>query len=382
MRYRALGKTGLKVSEIGMGCEGLLEDNCGMAAKLLDEAQALGVNCIDLYSSNPALRSALGAALKGRRDAFLLQAHLCSAWKNGQYKRTRDLQETQEAFEDLLTRLGTDSVEIGMIHYSDALDDWREIEQGPILRYAKELKAAGKIGHIGLSSHNPEVALEAVKSGSIEVLMFSVNPLYDLLPGSEDCQDLWRDESYIAPLLNIDPEREALYETCERLGVGITVMKAFGGGDLLSDSLSPAGRALTSAQLIHYALTRPAVATVLAGAHSAQQLQDSTRYEDASEEEKDYAAALAGLPAASWRGRCMYCGHCAPCPAGIDIATVTKFLNLSIAQGDAPETVREHYALLSRTAADCVQCGACEARCPFKVPVRENMRFAQMLFGM
>ena len=247
MQYRALGKTGLMVSEIGMGCEGLLEENCGMTAKLLGEAEALGVNCIDLYSSNPALRSALGSALKERREKFVLQAHLCSAWKNGQYKRTRNLQETQEAFDDLLARLETDHVEIGMIHYADALDDWREIEQGAILRYARELKAAGKIGHIGLSSHNPEVALEAVRSGAIEVLMFSVNPLYDLLPGSEDCEDLWRDESYNAPLLNMDPGREALYETCERLGVGITVMKVFGGGDLLSDSLSPAGRALTSA---------------------------------------------------------------------------------------------------------------------------------------
>ena len=381
MRYRELGRTGLMVSEIGMGCEGFLEENCGMAQKLIDEAETLGVNCIDLYSSNPALRSALGEALRGRREKFILQAHLCSAWKNGQYRRTRDLHEAREAFEDLLARLGTDRVEIGMIHYSDAVDDWHAIESGPILRYALELKAAGKIGHIGLSSHNPEVALEAVRSGHIEVLMFSINPLYDLLPASEECEDLWRDESYASPLLNMDPAREALYETCERMGVGITVMKAFGGGDLLSDTFSPAGRALTSAQCIHYALTRPAVASVLAGAHSVEQLRDSARYEKASDGERDYAAALAGMPAVSWRGQCMYCGHCAPCPAGIDIASVTKFLNLARVQETTPETIREHYALLDHAADECIQCGACETRCPFGVSVRENMRFAQMLFG-
>ena len=120
---------------------------------------------------------------------------------------------------------------------------------------------------------------------------------------------------------------------------------------------------------------------MLAGAHSVSQLRDSVRYEDAAEEDKDYAAALMRLPAANWQGRCMYCGHCAPCPKGIDVAAVTKFLNLSIAQGDAPETVREHYALLKHTADECVQCGACETRCPFGVSIRDNMRFAQMLLG-
>lgn len=77
----------------------------------------------------------------------------------------------------------------------------------------------------------------------------------------------------------------------------------------------------------------------------------------------------------------MYCGHCAPCPKGIDVASVTKFLNLARAQGTVPETVREHYAVLPRKAGECVRCGACESRCPFKVPAMENMKRAAALFG-
>lgn len=77
----------------------------------------------------------------------------------------------------------------------------------------------------------------------------------------------------------------------------------------------------------------------------------------------------------------MYCGHCAPCPMGIDIATVTKFLNLVKAQGEMPETVREHYAVLEHTASECVGCHACENRCPFDVEVTENMRQAVNVFG-
>ena len=109
------------------------------------------------------------------------------------------------------------------------------------------LKRQGVIGCIGLSSHNPEVALAAVQSGLIEVLMFSVNPCYDLLPAGRGRRGLCgTDENYERPLVNMDPARQALYETCDSaLGVGITVMKAFGGGDLLDASLSPAGAALT-----------------------------------------------------------------------------------------------------------------------------------------
>ena len=77
----------------------------------------------------------------------------------------------------------------------------------------------------------------------------------------------------------------------------------------------------------------------------------------------------------------MYCSHCAPCPKKIDIATVTKFLNLTIAQNSVPETVREHYAALEHHAGECIQCGICETRCPFGVEIRQNMRKAQEIFG-
>ena len=249
------------------------------------------------------------------------------------------------------------------------------------MAYAQELRRAGTVGCLGLSSHNPAAALEAVESGLIQVLLFSVNPCYDLQPASETVEDLWADESYARPLVNMDPDRERLYETCQRLGVGITVMKAFGGGDLLDAGLSPAGKALTAFQCIHYALTRPAVAAVMAGARTVEELRRSAAYEDAPAEERDYAAALAALPKISWRGHCMYCGHCAPCPQGIDVASVTKFLNLARAQGGVPETVREHYALLAHPAGACIGCGACETRCPFGVGVVENMARAWALFG-
>ena len=210
--------------------------------------------------------------------------------------------------------------------------------------------------------------------------MFSVNPCYDLQPADEDVEEIWNEKNYEGHLTNMDPDRQRLYEVCQREGVGITVMKAFGGGDLLGSNRM-AGVKLTVNQCISYALSRPAVSVVLAGAHSVEQLEQSASYCDASAEEKDYAAALASFPRVSWVGHCMYCSHCEPCPRFIDIASVTKFLHLAEAQKQIPETVREHYAALKHHAVDCIKCGACEKRCPFGVEIRENMDMAKNVFG-
>lgn len=381
MNIRPLGATGIRVGEIGMGCEGFIGKTRQEVRAFLDEMERAGANLIDLYSPDPEMRSALGEAMAGRRESFVLQAHLCAIWKNGQYERTRDIGEVRRSFEDQLERLGTPWVDIAMIHYVDSESDWNAVANGEVMRYAQALKREGRARAVGMSSHNPAAARLAVESGQIDVLMFSVNPCYDLLPANDDVESLWAPGSYARPLINMDPEREALYEACQRRGVGITVMKAFGGGDLLSGELSPAGKALTPFECLHYALTRPAVASVLCGARTLEQLKDCLAYESAGPEEKDYAAALAALPKISWQGHCMYCGHCAPCPMGIDVASVTKFWRLAVAQGEIPETVREHYAALPHTAGECAACGACESRCPFGVPVMENMKKAAALFG-
>lgn len=380
MNYHTLGTTGIRVSEIGVGCEGLNGKDAAFTQAYIDRCFAYGINCMDLYSPNPELRENLAKALAGRREQFVLQSHLCSVWKNGQYERTRRMEEVAQGFEDMLRQLNTSYIDIGMIHYVDALSDWEEICRGGILQYAQACKQKGRIKAVGLSSHNPKAAREAVESGMIDVLMFSINPCYDLLPGTEDCEELWNSDNYNKQLTNLDPEREQLYELCQRRGVGITVMKAFGGGDLLSE-YSPAGAALTVNQCIHYALTRPAVGTVFVGAHSLEELAECAAYETAADEEKDYARAFAAFPKISWQGHCMYCGHCAPCPKNIDVAMVTKLLKLAKAQGEMPETVREHYAVLPAHGGDCIGCGACETRCPFGVEIRANMAEAVRIFG-
>lgn len=379
MVYRELGKTGIRASEIGMGCEGFSED-VAITKKYFDEAEKAGVNYFDLFTPNPGIRKAVGESMKGRREKFVVQSHLCSYWRDGQYVRTRDLGETKSAFEDALKFLQTDYVDVGMIHYCDTVNDWDTIVSGGILDYAKQMKREGKIRHIGLSSHNPDAAMKAVLSGEIEVLMFSVNPVYDMQPPNEDVYQLFEKEKYVG-ITKMDKAHDDLYETCQRLGIGITVMKPFAGGDLLNAEKSPVGVALTDIQCISYCLSRPAIATVLPGVKSLEELAKIVRYETASDAEKDYAKALASFPNISWQGHCQYCTHCDPCPQRIDIASVHKFLNLARAQSEMPETVREHYKVMEHKASDCIKCGVCETRCPFGVKIRENMEKAVALFG-
>ena len=380
LKYRTLGRTGLLVSEIGMGCEGFVGKSRQTVREFIDRMEAAGINCIDLYSPDPDFRSNLGAALQGRREKFVLQAHLCTIWKDGQYKRTREIEEVREGFQDQLQRLGTDHVEIGMIHYVDSLADWEAVCSGPVMAYARELKERGIIGAIGLSSHNPEAALAAVHTGLVDVLMFSINPAFDMLPASEDSDTLFAEE-FSAELKGIDPEHAALYSICEQHDVGITVMKPFAGGRLFDAKRSPFGVSLTPVQCIHYALTRPAVSSVLCGYDTKEQVDQAVAYENASHEEKDFASVIANEPLHAYRGQCTYCGHCKPCPAGLDIGMINKFYDLATMQPEVPATVRSHYEALEHTASACIGCRSCESRCPFGVPIAERMEKAAALFG-
>lgn len=380
MKYRELGNTGLMVSEIALGGEWLERQTFDAVTAVVDRCRDMGINFIDCFMSEPNVRSNIGNAIKNDREKWIIQGHIGSAWRDGQYVRTRDLEETRAAFADLLSRFHTDYMDLGMIHFVDKLADWEEVLTGGFMDYMKALRAEGKIKHIGLSTHNPEIARLAVLTGEVKVILFSLNPAYDMLPATDNIDDYFV-EQYAEGLSGIAKERADLYKLCESEGVAITVMKGFGGGRLLDAKRSPFGVALTPCQCIHYALTRPSVSSVLIGFSTPAQVDEAVYYENATEEEKDYATALSKMPRHAYIGDCTYCGHCKPCPVNIDIAMVNKLYDLATVKEDVPATVKEHYGDLSAKASDCIGCGACEERCPFGVKVTERMEKCAKLLG-
>jgi hypothetical protein len=275
-----------------------------------------------------------------------------------------------------------DYVDIGMIHYVDDDKDFDNIFSGDIIKYAKELKEKGVIKSLGISTHNTDIAFRAVETGIIDVILFSINAAYDMLPATEDVYELFEESTFKdRNYEGIDPKRDKLYQTCENAGVALTVMKGYAAGVLLSDKQSPFEKALTPVQCLHYCLTRPAVASVMVGVSNTDQILAATAYATTSNKEKDYSEVLANAPRSSFSGHCMYCGHCAPCSKVIDIASVNKYLDLALIQEGVPETLKNHYDLLENHASDCIECGLCMTNCPFGVDIITKMQQAVRLFG-
>lgn len=383
MEYRILGRTGIKVSAIGIGGEGFENRSYEDCEVIIDCAIKEGVNFIDIYNSNPEVRSNVGKALsKYPRSSFVIEGHLCSTWDRGQYRRTRDFNEVVNGYEDFLTRMNIDYVDVGMIHYVDDEKDFDSIFNGEIIKYAKGLKEKGVIKSLGISTHNTDIALRAVKTGIIDVILFSINAAYDMLPATEDVYELFEESTFKSRTYEgIDSKRDKLYRTCENSGVALTVMKGYAAGVLLSDKASPFEKALTPVKCLHYCLTRPAVASVMVGVSNRNQILAATAYVTSSNKEKDYSEILANAPRSSFSGHCMYCGHCAPCSKNIDIASVNKYLDLALIQEDVPETLKNHYDLLEHYASECIECGLCIKNCPFGVEIINKMRQAVKLFG-
>ena len=355
MEYRKLGNTGIEVSEIAFGAEFLVERPYGDTEELIRACEENGINFVDCWMSEPDVRSHLGRAIGPNRENWVIQGHIGSTWQNNQYVRTRDMDKVIPAFEDFMKRFEIETLDFGMIHYVDQIDDYDAIMNGPFIEYVRKLKDEGTIAHIGLSTHNPEIGLLAAQNPEIELLMFSINPL--------------------------NPLRAEIYELCEKNGTALTVMKGFAGGNLLSDETSPFGVALTPVQCIHYCLEQKGVSSIFVGVKTVGELEESLKYCSATESEKDYREVLKNAPKHSFEGQCTYCGHCAPCTSEIDIAMVNKLFDLAKNHSEVPPSVREHYNNLKFNATDCIACGDCEARCPFDVHIVDVMLDAQDLFG-
>ena len=193
--------------------------------------------------------------------------------------------------------------------------------------------------------------------------MFSSNPSYDYQKGE-----------YAKGSVD---ERADIYRRCETEGIGISVMKTFSGGQLLDPSLSPFGKALTHYQCMKYALDRPGVLTVLPGMSSVDQAKHLLGYFDASDEEKDYSVITSFSPAEAV-GKCVYCNHCQPCPAGIDIGLVNKYYDLA-RNGDS--MAAEHYRELQVHGQACIKCNHCNSRCPLHVDQMARMAEIANYFG-
>lgn len=358
MEYRQLPHGTERLGVLGLGMGGIQKCSDDEIERVVRTAIEHGINFFDLCAGGKNVYKPFGKAIAGQRDKVLFQLHLGAVYnEKGEYGWSRDMAQMKETFAWELETLGTDYADFGFLHCIDEDEDFDKLMNVGALDYIKELKAAGTVRHIGFSSHTPSVASRVLDTGIMDLMMFSVNPAYDLEQGDE---------------LGIGStsERAALLRRCEAMGVGVSVMKPFFGGKLLEEKSSPFGVAMTRYQCIQYALDRPAVLAVVPGIRNLDDLNALLGFADAPDSAKDYSVVGQFTPASA-QGNCVYCNHCQPCPAGIDIGLVNKYYDLALA-GD--EMAANHYSKLSVKADACIGCGHCDRRCPFHTVQSAKMK--------
>lgn len=357
MEYRTLPHGGERISIIGMGMGSIHNASTAETVETVHAALDAGINFFDFIPSEACAFEGYAKAFSGaNRDRALFQVHIGADYSSGKYGWTTDAKVAIPQFEERLRTLGTDHADFGFIHCIDEESDFDKVMNGGIWDYAVRMKQEGAIRHLAFSTHRVNIARRCLATGQMDLGMFSINPMYDYT----DESDYGEGEA---------SDRASLYKEFEAAGVGISVMKAFAGGQLLDAQASPFKRSLTKYQCMQYVLDKPGVLTVLPGIRGQRDLDEVLGFLTATPEERDYSIVGSFAPPTD-KGTCVYCNHCQPCPEGIAIGLVNKYYDLA-SLGDA--MAAEHYRNLERNASNCAHCGHCNSRCPFGVDQSSRM---------
>ena len=351
-----------RFNPLGIGLGGIQKASDVEIEATVRKAVENGINYFDACGGAANIYKPFGQAIADVRDRVFFQLHFGAVYNEaGEYGWSRDLDAIKRTFDWEMKLLKTDYIDLGFLHCVDQIEDYHKLIDAGVYDFVLDLKKQGVVRHVCFSSHTPAVANAILDSGVIDLMMFSVNPAYDFDRSAQE--DIIGDENGSVS------ERAALYRRCQAEGVGISVMKPFHAGKLLSAEASPFKQAMTHYQCLQYVLDRPGVLVALPGVRGLEDLDALLGFQDAKAEEKDYSF-LGALDTDSVRGSCVYCNHCQPCPAGLDIGLINKYYDLA-RMGDT--LARDHYRKLTVQADACLHCGHCDDRCPFSVRQSERM---------
>lgn len=325
MQQVLLGKTGLRVSQVGFGGIPIQRLDDEGAVQVIRHCLDLGINLLDTAYGYGTSEARIGRAIAGRRESLVLASK----------SPARDGKTFHEHLELSFQRLGVDRIDLYQFHN---IGDWKSYEQiltpGGALDVAREAKAAGRIGHIGVTSHSLEVALEMVASGNFETLMFPFN--------------------FIA-----NEAADRLLPLCEERGVAFFSMKPMGGGMLGNAQLAFKFQRQYPAAIPVVGIERQEEIDEIVGI-----LQGPAELTEADRAEMNHLRDELGTRF------CRRCGYCQPCQQEVDISTVVNLR--SFGKRFPRERMFGDWGLTIVTKAEgCVECGECESRCPYKLPIRE-----------
>jgi uncharacterized protein len=351
MEYRVLGRTGIEVSAIGLGMEHMHRRSPRTMEAVLRAAIDGGITFVDLLYETGAFWEKFGNVYRRYRDQFVLAVHWGGA-------HTYDTDYSRRCFDGVLERLGAETVQIAMITMVDTDAKWETLiaqVEGDLLQYKRE----GRIQAIGVSGHHAPTLERVVKSGLVDVCMAPVSLVTQAYP------------PHLLPHVRAGLDR--LFVACQTQGVGMVGMKVYNGGLLLDRRRSPC----TPVHCLHYALEQP-LSTVAVGVQGTREVAAALQYNVASEEDRDYRRILWKVPLDVFE-QCVYCGHCLPCPEGIDIPGVMQLASMIRLSTASMREIRANYVRLPVKASACTECGVCLERCAFDVDIIPRLREAAAL---
>ena len=334
MEYTTLGKTGLNISRMGFGGIPIQKVDVPAVRALMEAMRDRGVNYIDTARGYTVSEAYIGEALEGMREHFVLA--------------TKSMARTKEAMEkDIetsLKNLRTDYIELYQVHNPSLKDLETVTAPGGALEALLEAKAAGKIGHIGVTAHMASVFEAALSMDWVETVMFPYNI--------------------------VETQGEALMRRCTEQGVGFIVMKPLAGGALEDATLA-----------MRFIAKNPDVSVVIPGMYCEEELeQNLAAMEDSAPLSEAELARIEEIRRELGTQFCRRCNYCQPCTAGIGISGIFV-LEGYLKRSGLGDWAKARYAAMSKKASDCIGCGVCESRCPYQLPIRDMLARCREEFG-
>ena len=334
MEYRMLGKTGLQISRMGFGGIPIQRIDAEGTKELMHKLLDAGVNYIDTARGYTVSEEYLGYALEGIRDKFVLA--------------TKSMARTKEAMakdiEISLKNLRTDYIDLYQIHNPNLADLEKVQQPGGALEALLEAKRDGKIGHIGVTLHFAELFKLAVECDWVETIMFPYNI--------------------------VETQGEEYIRICGEKNIGFICMKPLAGG-AIEDATAA----------MRFIVQNPHVSVVIPGMEKVEQIaENAVAMSNTAPLSVEEAEKVAAIRKELGNQFCRRCNYCAPCAAGIPIPAVFMMEGYYRRYG-LQEWAAGRYMALPKHASDCLDCGACETRCPYQLPIREMLKNAAATFG-
>ena len=334
MEYTILGKTGLRISRMGFGGIPIQRIDAEGTKALMKQLMDEGVNYIDTARGYTVSEEYLGYALEGIRDKFVIATKSMA--------RTKDAMAAD--IEKSLGNLRTDLIDLYQVHNPSMEQLDTVVGEGGALEALMEAKAAGKIGHIGLTAHSTEVFERALSLDWVETIMFPYNI--------------------------VESQGEELIRKCQEKNVGFIAMKPLAGGAIENGTLA-----------LRYVCSNPAVTVVIPGMAEVSELEENIKAcADTTPLTKEELSQMEEIRHQLGTNFCRRCNYCAPCTVGISIPSAFLFAGY-LERYNLADWARDRYGSLGVKASACVGCGKCETRCPYHLPIREMLKKVAEEFG-